>query len=1005
MKVCTLMLACLMVLCVCLMPAAPAWAARAKAAAAAPAAEGPKPANLDDAFKALATYEFGQSREALTMIADAVRDSQTNPAERAKIVKRLSGMLSGNTSLDGKRFACRQLSIAGTAETVPVLAALLLDKDLSDMARYALERISDPAAVAAMRTAMARAAGAQKVGLINSLGDRRDAESLAAMTAVLGGADVQIAEAAAAALGKIGTPEASKALIAARSRVKPEVKATVTDSILLCADRMAASNKADEAAVIYQEMFKPTEAKHIRTAALRGIMSTGGEKAMPIITEILSGSDAEMQASALRFLREVSGPESAKTVATLLPKCPVATQALLLDDLATRGDASTLPAAAAMLKSPDANVRLAAIRAAGRMGDASTLPALVALAAGPAGAEQDEARKALDRLPAANVNEAMLQQAKQGEPAARAEVIRSLGVRHVAPAVPVVLAAAADADAAVRAAALTALDVLADEKSAPDLVAIVVKAKDDKDRQAAETALGSLCSRATNKDTCVDPILAAIGGAELPAKSALIRALGRASGAKALAAVRNFTKDASADIQDAAIRSLANWSDIGAAADLLEIAKTATKPAHQVLALRGYIRLAGLPDVPAGQKMKMFGDAMAAAKRPDEKRAVLGGLGEMKSADALKMVAASIDDTTIQAEAAAAAVKIAKALGGGSKNDVAEAMTKVVGVAKEGSNVRKDAEDLLKQAGGAPPAKAPAKKVNKAPRISVLYAPAAKKEAAKAEAPPVNLTKIKKTDLSGAEALGWRIAFQAYTFRGVTFAETMDRSAAMGVKHVEIYGGQKLKAGSEVTVGAGMSDDEIAEMKKIAAAAGVKIVNFGVTGIGGDEAAARKTFEFAKKVGLETLVTEEREDKFPMLEKLAEEYKINIALHNHPKESYYWDADHVLKAVQGFKHIGSDSDTGHWMRSGLVPLDCLKKLKGHIISLHFKDLDKMGSAAHDVPWGTGEGNAKAMLQELKSQGFKGVFSIEYESGSGQELVDNVAKCVEWFGATAAELSK
>ncbi|MCX5682880.1 MAG: HEAT repeat domain-containing protein, partial [Planctomycetota bacterium] len=582
-------------------------------------------------------------------IADAVRDSQANPADRAKLVTRLSGMLSGGTSTDGKRFVCRQLSIAGTAETVPVLAALLLDKDLSDMARYALERISDPSAVAAMRTALAKAAGQQKVGLINSLGDRRDAESLAAMTAALGDADVQIAEAAAAALGKIGTSEAAKALMDARGKAKPEVKATVTDSLLLCADRLTAAKKTDEAAAIYQEMFKPTEPKHIRTAALRGIMATGGEKAMPIITEILSGTDAEMQASALRFLREVSGPESAKTVAALLPKCPVATQALLLDDMAMRGDASTLPAAAAMLKSPDTNVRLAAIRAVGRLGDASTLAALVALAAGPAGAEQKAAEEALDRLPAANVNEAMLAMAaKPGEPAARAQIIRSLGVRHVAAAVPAVLAAAADADAAVRTAALASLDILADEKSAPQVVAIVVKAKDKADIEAAEKALGSLCGRAANKDACVDPILAAVGGAELPAKSALIRSLGRAGGAKALAAVLKFTKDPAAEIQDAAIRSLANWSDVGAASALLEIAKTAATPTQQILALRGYVRLAGLPDVPAAQKMTMFADAMAAAKRPDEKKLVLGGLGEMKSADALKMAAACLDDAAVQ---------------------------------------------------------------------------------------------------------------------------------------------------------------------------------------------------------------------------------------------------------------------------------------------------------------------------------------------------------------------
>ena len=982
----------LLMLGLCLVPAASAVAARAKAAApAAPAAaKAPKPGNLDEAFKALATYEFGQSREALTMIADAVRDSFKDPAARQKLVARLTAMLSGNTSTDGKRFICRQLSIAGMAESVPPLAALLADKDLSDIARYALERISDPAAAAAMRTALAKASGKQKVGLINSLGDRRDAPSLAAITAALADADPVVAEAAAAALGKIGGPEAMKALQGARAGAKPEVKATITDALMLCADRLVAEKKAEEATAIYQEMYKPTEPKHVRMAALRGLVAAGGEKALPLLTEILGGTDAEMQAAALRFLRETAGPDSAKTVAALLPKCSVAAQALLLDDLATRGDPAALPPALGMVKSQDGNVRLAAIRATGRLGNASALPVLADLAANGTGDEQDAARKGLDAMPGADVNAAMLALAEKGDAKVRAELIRSMGVRRVPNAVPAVLKAAADADAGVRTAALGALDVMADEKSAPALVSLLVKAKDDKDRQAAEKALGSLCSRAASKDACVDPILAAAGSAELQAKSALIRVLGRAGGAKALAAVRNFAKDTNAEVQDAAIRSLADWTDASAAADLLALAKGEGKTA--VLALRGYVRLAGLPDVPAADKLKMYQEALAAAKRPDEKRLALGGLGDMKSAAALRVVTPLLDDPSLAAEACATAVKIAKAAGGSAKADVAEAMTKVIAITKN-ANVKKAAEDLLKQAGGAA-TKAPAKKVNKAPRVSVLHAPGG------------------KADLSAAEAMGWQLGAQAYTFRAMTFAETIDTISKMGLKYVEVFPGQKLSPDKPtVKTDHNMTDEQIAEMKKIAGAAGVKIIKYGVVGLPKDEAGARKVFDFARKVGLSTIVSEPAEDALPMLDKLCDEYKIRISLHNHPKPSHYWDPDVVLKATQGLKNIGSDADTGHWMRSGLVPLDCLKKLQGRIIALHFKDLDKMGPAekgqpgCKDVPWGTGKGDAKAMLQELKRQGFKGAFSIEYESGSGQELVDNVTKCVQWFAATTAELSK
>ncbi len=981
---------------------APAKKEAAPAPAAAPAApETPKPANLDEALKQLATYEFGQSREALTMISDAIRDSHANKADRDKLVGRLTGMLAGSTSIDGKRFICRQLSIGGGAASVPALAALLLDKDLSDMARYALERIEDPAAVAAMRAALPRAAGKQKIGIINSLGDRKDAESLAALAAALGDADPAIAAAAAAAVGKIDGSEAAKALTGALAGAKPEVRPTVVDALLLCADRLAAAAKKDEAAAIYQAMYKPTEAKHIRMAALRGLVAGGGDKALALVNEILAGSDADMQAAALRFLREVSGPESAKTVASLLPKCPVGSQALLLDDLAARGDPATLPAVLAMMKSPDANVRLSAIRAAGKLGDASALPLLMPLAAGAAGPEQIEARAALDRLPGANTNDALIQQAQAGDVKVRAEAVRALGARRVAAAGPALLKAAADADAGVRLAAVQALDQVADEKSAGALVGILAKAGADDERKAAEKAVASLCSRAANKDSCVDPILAAVGGAQGENKYALIRVLGRAGTPKALAAVRNFVKDADAKVQDAAIRSMADWTDASAAPDLLAIAKGAGTTTQKVLALRGYIRLAGGQDVQTAARLKMYQDAMAAAARPDEKIQVLGGLGDVKSPEALKMVVPCLDDAALAAPACIAAVKIGKTIAASAKNEVRDAMVKVLAVTQD-NNVKKDAGEVLKSVGGAP--KAPATKAAKAPRVTILRAPAAE--------PAPTFPQPKKVDLSPAEAIGWRLAVQAYTFRGVTFSETVDKAASIGIKYIEVYPGQKFSPDKPtVKTDHGMTDEQIAEMRKKAESAGVKIVNYGVVGLGKDEAANRRVFDFAKKVGLETIVSEPSADALPGIDKLCQEYGISVAFHNHPKPSPYWDPDIVVKACEGLsKRMGSDADTGHWMRSGLNPLDCLKKLRGRIISLHFKDLNKMGPAPKgepgpkDVPWGAGVGNARGMLQEIYDQGFKGVFSIEYEDSSG-DLLGNVAKCAEFFAATAAELSK
>jgi sugar phosphate isomerase/epimerase len=259
-----------------------------------------------------------------------------------------------------------------------------------------------------------------------------------------------------------------------------------------------------------------------------------------------------------------------------------------------------------------------------------------------------------------------------------------------------------------------------------------------------------------------------------------------------------------------------------------------------------------------------------------------------------------------------------------------------------------------------------------------------------------------KLNYAAMDKLGWKLSSQAYTFRELTLFDTLDTMKKIGFKYVELFPGQRLSKEDPAGFDHNATDAQIAAVKAKLKETGIKAMNYGVVGLDNNEANDRKVFDFAKKMGITTIVAEPPEDSFTLLDKLCQEYKMNVAIHDHPQPSHYWNPDTVLKVTQGTsKRIGSCSDTGHWYRSGLVPLDCLKKLKGRIISLHFKDLDE---SKGDVPWGTGVCNAMGMLEELKRQGFRGVFSIEYERTSGQELVDNVTKCVAWFSASAAKLA-
>jgi len=253
---------------------------------------------------------------------------------------------------------------------------------------------------------------------------------------------------------------------------------------------------------------------------------------------------------------------------------------------------------------------------------------------------------------------------------------------------------------------------------------------------------------------------------------------------------------------------------------------------------------------------------------------------------------------------------------------------------------------------------------------------------------------------------GWRLGVQAYTFRKFTFFEAVDKAASLGLDWIEAYPGQRLsKDKPGVVFSHEMSAEQRKKVKAKLADAGVKLVNYGVVGLPNDEREARKVFDFAKDMGIETIVSEPRPEAFDLIEKLCEEYKINVALHNHPKPfSLYWNPDKVLEVcADRSKRIGACADTGHWLRSGIRPLDAIKKLQGRIISLHLKDLNEFGKGdAHDVVWGTGVADIEAILTELDCQGFKGVFSIEYEY-HWDNSVPEIRKCVGYFNKVAGEL--
>ncbi len=244
----------------------------------------------------------------------------------------------------------------------------------------------------------------------------------------------------------------------------------------------------------------------------------------------------------------------------------------------------------------------------------------------------------------------------------------------------------------------------------------------------------------------------------------------------------------------------------------------------------------------------------------------------------------------------------------------------------------------------------------------------------------------------------WRLAVQAWTFNRFTFYEAVDKTASLGLKWIEAFPGQRL---SKEESSAGFHHNMPAEMRERAKAklkaAGLRVINYGVVGLPNNEEECRKVFDFAREMGIETIVSEPPFEAFDLIDRLCKEYEINVAIHNHPAPSRYWNPDTVLANIEKrSRWIGACADTGHWARSGVKPVDALKKLEGRIVSFHLKDLSEFGKKkAHDVVWGTGKCEMDLILDEVRRQGFKGVFSIEYEHNWDKSLPD-LRKCVEYF---------
>jgi len=565
-----------------------------------------------------------------------------------------------------KDSACVWLKRHGTAQSVPALAALLTDDQLSQSARYALESMPGPEPENALIAGLAQTSGASKAGVIESLGIRRDSKAVPDLIKLLTDSDLAIARVAASSLGDIATPEALTALEAQLKDPDAARQAAMMEGALRCAQNMLTAGDHDHSLALYQEIYQLPVKEFYHVAAYRGMM-LASPNGIDLIVDAIKNGPPPIQMEAVSLIHQKQIPGITKAIADLLPGVDPLVQVALVGGLAQRDDPEAAPAIAALARHASPEVRVAAVNALGTLGSEKDISLLIDIAAAPGDPAQAAARQALGLVNRGNPNQTLLAMLSSAPAPAQIEIIKALTGRSVEEATPQLLQFAKHGEDSVRDAAFQALARLMDQSQLSSLVQLVGEMTTDAGRSSAANALIAACRHIQRQHDKVDmtPVWAALKNGSPEMRAALLPVCSSMTDPDARAVLRASLADTNPVIHVAAIRAVCDAMD---PALLPDITKLATDPANtdfHTLAIQSCVRLSTQEDsisLPDDQRIKIFQTLTPIAATAAEKRVILAGLATLCDATALQLAEPLLSDGSVSNEAARTVIGIARKL-------------------------------------------------------------------------------------------------------------------------------------------------------------------------------------------------------------------------------------------------------------------------------------------------------------------------------------------------------
>ncbi|MEZ6133408.1 MAG: HEAT repeat domain-containing protein [Pirellulaceae bacterium] len=582
-------------------------------------------------------------------------------------------VLRSDAAPSEKAIACKHLAIHGSSDSVAELAKLLPNPQLSSWARTALEVIPDAAADKALRDACESLQGRLLAGTLNSIGVRRDAAAVELLSARLQDSDVEVASAAAVALGRVGNSDAAKSLQQALTSTQGPVRDAVAEGYVLCAEGRFSAGEFEAATKIYDEIRQAEVPQQRMIEATRGAILARKQAGIPLLIETFQSADDKLFQLALGTARELAGSEVDQALASQLASAIPERAALIVQAMSDRPGTVQVAAIIKAAESGNQQVRLSAIDALQRVGDVSCLPVLLAIAVQDETELAQAAKVALAGLAGEGVDAELAALLTKAEGKSYPLLIELVGQRRIQ-TVPDLLKALKHSDTSVRHAALVSLGETVSLDQLPELIAQVVSPKDATDLEVAGQALKAASIRMPDREACATQIAQALIRAQPATRSLLLEILSDVGGTKALATLADAAKSNDPELQDTGSRLLGKWNNVAAAPVLLDLAKSAPAEKYQVRALRGFIGIARKFTMSDEERAAMCKSALETASRDDEKKLVLEVLQIHPSVATLELALNAKKFPAIKEDATATSLVIARKLGEKGV-DVSELMT------------------------------------------------------------------------------------------------------------------------------------------------------------------------------------------------------------------------------------------------------------------------------------------------------------------------------------------